>query len=64
MPATGYSGTPLLQKLGIKPAMKILVIHAPNNYARLLETPIDSQFVKGKEMPDLIHFFAKTKTVF
>ena len=48
MPVAGYSGTPLLQKLGIKPAMKILVIHAPDNYARLLETPIDSQFVKGK----------------
>ena len=64
MPATGYSGTPLLQKLGIKPVMKILVIHAPDNYARLLETPINTQFVKGKEMPDLIHLFAKNNLVF
>ena len=64
MPATGYSGTPLLQKLGIKPAMKLLVMHAPENYSRLLEMSIDSQLVRGEEIPDLIHLFAKNKAVF
>ena len=64
MPAKGYSGTPLLQKLGIKPAMKILMMHAPENYVQLLEIPIDGQFVKGKEVPDLIHLFAKNNAIF
>ena len=64
MAVAGYSGTPLLQKLGIKPAMKILVINAPENYSSLLETPIEAQFVNGKEMPHLIHLFAKNNAFF
>jgi hypothetical protein len=28
----GYSGTPLAQKLGIKPAMTVIVINDPANY--------------------------------
>ena len=33
----GYSGTPLVRKLGIRPNEKIIVIDAPKNYAHLLE---------------------------
>ena len=33
---TGYSGTPLSQKLGIKPGMTLIVINPPENYVRLL----------------------------
>ena len=32
----GYSGTPLAQKLGIKPAMTVAVINQPANYRKLL----------------------------
>jgi hypothetical protein len=32
----GYSGTPLPQKLGIKPGGTIALIHAPPNYRKLL----------------------------
>ena len=32
----GYSGTPLPQKLGIKPGMIVLAIDAPENYRKLL----------------------------
>src|SRR5437868_59944 len=32
----GYSGTPLLQKLGIKPGLTVVIINAPANYRRLL----------------------------
>ena len=32
----GYSGTPLAQKLGIKPAMTVTVINEPANYRQLL----------------------------
>ena len=34
----GYSGTPLLQKLGIKPGLIVVTINAPKNYRRLLGT--------------------------
>jgi hypothetical protein len=54
----GYSNTPLLQKLGIKPAMKVLLLDAPDNYFDLLETDISVQLLKPKEIPDLIHLFA------
>lgn len=32
----GYSGTPLPQKLGIKPGLTVVTINAPTNYRRLL----------------------------
>jgi len=32
----GYSGTPLPQKLGIKPGLMVVTINAPANYRRLL----------------------------
>ena len=44
MATAGYSGTPLLKKMGIKPGMKILVMHPPENYEQLLNWPIDRQF--------------------
>ena len=33
---TGYSGTPLAQKLGIKPGTTVVAINAPASYRRLL----------------------------
>ena len=32
----GYSGTPLLEKLGVKPPMRVVVLGAPPDYARWL----------------------------
>jgi hypothetical protein len=32
----GYSGTPLPQKLGIKPGLTVVAINAPANYRKLL----------------------------
>ena len=64
MATAGYSGTPLIQKLGIKPAMKILVLHSPENYFQLLQSDISKQFVASNENPDFIHLFAKTNTIF
>ncbi len=32
----GYSGTPLLQKLGIKPGSVVIVVHPPADYSALL----------------------------
>ena len=38
----GYSGTPLPQKLGIKPGLMVVTINAPANYRRLLGQIPDS----------------------
>jgi hypothetical protein len=59
MATAGYSGTPLLKKLGIKDSMKVQLINAPDNYFQLLETDISQQIVKGKNSPDLVHLFVK-----
>ena len=58
MPA-GYSGTPLLKKLGIKPEMKVMLINEPDNYFQLIDTNIKDQLCKKNETPDLIHLFVK-----
>jgi hypothetical protein len=64
MAIAGYSGTPLLKKLGIKPQMKVLLIDAPDNYFSLLEVDISNQFIVGRQIPDFIHLFAKDITAF
>ncbi len=35
--SAGYSGKPVWQKLGLTPATRVLVRHAPANYARMVE---------------------------
>ena len=44
---SGYSGTPLIKKLGIKPGFRVALLHAPDGYAALLgdlppDTSIDN----------------------
>ncbi len=64
MPTAGYSGTPLLQKLGIKPGLKILLLNAPDNYFELLETNISDQLCSKNQTPDLVHLFVKNNKEF
>ena len=64
MATVGYSGTPLLNKLGIRPDMKVLVIHAPEDYFQLLDADITKQYVEPNVIPDFIHLFAKNIAVF
>ncbi len=64
MNTAGYSGTPLFQKLGIKPEMKILTLNPPQNYFQLLQSDISGQYVSPNEIPDFIHLFAETNTIF
>jgi len=64
MTAAGYSGTPLLKKLGIKPEMKVLLINPPDNYYSLLDADISDQLCGINETPDLIHLFIKSKKEF
>lgn len=62
--AIGYSGTPLLKKLGITPSMKIALLNQPANYDELLEADTKSQLLKKNETPDLIHVFATSEKEF
>lgn len=56
---TGYSGTPLAKKLGIKPGCRILKIAAPPEYAELLAPLPEGVTFDDKAGPriDLAHLF-------
>ncbi len=60
MATAGYSGKPLIDKLGIRPGMKVLLIHQPGNYYDLLPANINRQLCKKNETPDLVHLFVKS----
>jgi len=64
MATAGYSGTPLLKKLGIKEEMKVLLLHPPDNYFDLLEVDISDQSTKKNETPDFVHLFVKSNKEF
>jgi hypothetical protein len=61
MPTPGYSGTPLLKKLGIKEEMKVQLINDPDDYFNWLETDISAQLVHKEEVPDFVHLFVRSK---
>ena len=56
---SGYSGTPLAKKLGIKEGFHVLAVNAPENYSDLLRPlpPNVSVTEKASKDLDLIHFF-------
>lgn len=64
MATAGYSGTPLIKKLGIKPGMKVLLLNEPAAYFDLLEMNIVDQLCNKKETPDLIHLFVLNNKAF
>ena len=61
MKSAGYSGTPLIQKLGIQPGMRIYIQGAPEGYAVTLG-PLPQAVTAlqrlGQEL-DFIHFFTR-----
>ena len=64
MSTSGYSGTPLLKKLGIKPEMKVALINHPDNYYELIEINIDKQLCEKNDTPDFVHLFVITEKEF
>ncbi len=58
---SGYSGIPLVKKLGIKEGFKVKFINKPKNYLQLLEElpPGVKQTKTGKA--DFVHLFTKIK---
>ncbi len=62
---TGYSGTPLLKKLGLKAGQNIAVLGAPEGYLRLLgPLPDDLSLAENEDAPlDVAHVFATSRAV-
>jgi len=60
MPTSGYSGTPLARKLGIRPGARLYLQGAPENYAQLVAPlPPGVRTVRRiDEATDLMHLFA------
>ena len=59
MAQAGYSGTPLPQKLGIKPGMTLHVVDAPMDYARLI-APVGAKVAFATRLSkevELLHAF-------
>jgi hypothetical protein len=62
---TGYSGTPLPTKLGIRPGMKLALLHAPDGIEQTLGSlPDGSRLVHGlrkREQADMIIGFVTAR---
>ncbi len=63
---SGYSGTPLLKKLGIKAGMRVCFVNAPPHYLTLLgDLHPDIALAESPQHPlDLIHYFSKERAAF
>ncbi|HOX83738.1 MAG TPA: DUF3052 family protein [Chryseolinea sp.] len=59
--SSGYSGTPLAKKLGIKEGFKIRLVNPPDNYFELFDDlPKSITMAKDKKSKkNLIHYFTK-----
>jgi hypothetical protein len=64
MATTGYSGTPLIRKLGIKPGWKLRFIGAPADYFHWLGTDLSGSLCSTGQLPDFVHVFAGAKKDF
>ena len=62
---SGYSGTPLPQKLGIRPNARLYLEGAPDDYQRLIAPlPAGVQFVPRIDAAtDLVHLFATRRAL-
>ena len=63
MAAVGYSGTPLVKKLGFKEGQQVVLVNYPEQYFSLLgDLPeIDILSSPALESADLIHLFCRSK---
>jgi hypothetical protein len=63
-PTTGYSGTPLTKKLGLKERSLVLLIDAPKDYAQLVAPiPTGVQFIfKPSRNVDIAHVFVSRRS--
>jgi len=55
MPTAGYSGTPLVKKLGIAAGMRIHFLHAPSHYTKTLGT-LPDDVTQAKQLKGVLNF--------
>lgn len=62
--SAGYSGTPLVRKLGIKPGHRVAVVREPDELRSLLvDLPADVRLVTGSRSPaDVVLLFATRRS--
>lgn len=62
MKTSGYSGTPLAKKLGIKSGLKVSFVNAPEDYFDYFtDLPEDLiEITDNSQKKDFIHFFTKS----
>jgi len=65
MPLAGYSGTPLVKKLGIKPATTLVLLAAPDDFpGALVGLPDDVRLVRRlTSSPELVIWFLTGRRV-
>ena len=61
---TGYSGTPLAKKLGIKAGMTIVPLNEPDDYYKLLGTLPERVTITGEPRngADMMHVFTNSRS--
>ena len=64
MTMSGYSSTPLLRKLGIKPGTRLYAVDPPANYRDLLGPDNQVTFCKAADKADMIHLFCRSFNAF
>ncbi len=60
-PTQGYSGKPLWQKLGLKPGLSCLPLHAPDHYADLVDGAQGVTFLATPAPADIVHLFCRNR---
>lgn len=61
---SGYSGTPLVKKLGVKEGFKVMLVNPPAYYHSLFKSlPANIEFIEEQSevQVDFIHFFTKSE---
>jgi len=64
MTTAGYSGTPLIKKLGLNPGHRIWLFNSPAGYSSLLGSDPSGQICSPRETPDWAHLFAVSQKAF
>jgi hypothetical protein len=66
MPGAGYSGTPLIKKLGLKPGKRACFLNASEDFPKILgPLPVGIQLIQRlpkTQSLDFIHFFTKKRS--
>lgn len=60
----GYSGTPLIRKLGLKDGMRVAFLYAPEHYRALLGPLPETVLLDAENRVDFTHAFFTERTDF